>query len=859
MVAAGLLITVLIGINAHRTIQRLTTTNSWLIHTHLVLNKTQRIQALMTTLDNDLRAHLLSNNPYFKTDFKRNSAEMADQLKKLLILTGDNPIQQKRVRTLNALFQQKVVRGTPLFEEGAVVAGKARLDSTEAYLNLSNSFQQTLKAIDSYESVLLESRTTQSERSAEQATINSLIGAVASLVMIIWAMYLLFQSLRDSTTLNRQLAESEQQLKKILEAVPVSVVVVNKDGKFYYANQAATALFEPLKQADSTAGYTDLLHNADVYQYPGGQPYPVEKRPTYRALRGETAQVDDMEIKMGDKAIQILSSASPINDTHDVLQYVVTSSLDISERVQSQRRLQEAKEMAEKAAKLQENFLANMSHEIRTPLNAMLGFSDLLESTTLDREQQEFVSYIQTAGKNLLTIVNDILDISKIEAGMIQLESIPFSFNLLVASLKTMVQSSVADKNLNLVVDTDPTLPAVLLGDPTRLTQILLNLLGNAIKFTKEGTITVHINKKEITNKQVWVEISVEDTGIGIEADALPHIFERFRQATDFTTRFYGGTGLGLNIVKSLIELQGGRITVESTPGKGSRFIVEIAYEIAPESMNPGKKHRSGGADSGEGAFRILVVEDNLMNQKLALQVLKRFGYQAEVAENGQKALTRLEESMVDLILMDIQMPVMDGYETTHHIRNRLRSSVPIIAMTAHALASEREQCLKAGMNDFLPKPFRVDDLQTMIRKYLPVMGTNGVDNEKPSEAEALQPAAIGFSIDTLLTTIGDDMEFAAELLELYLNQTPGELEKIRNALGQNDLPAVGRLIHTQKAQTKMLGLTEATQLILDMEAMLATNVSVADFTPFVDQYITAIEKALLAIDLYVKTKFNSA
>ncbi|QHW01552.1 response regulator [Spirosoma endbachense] len=853
MLAVGLLIPILIGINAHRTTERMVSQNRLLIHTHLVLQKTQQIQAHLTNLDNDLRGYLLSqNNPFFKADYDRNVRQMAGFLKNIAALTVDNPAQQQRLRTISQLFEQKLAHGNILFTKRSPQEGLARLDSVRTFMGFSDQLFHQLKTIEAVENELLTVRATASEQSATYATRSSIAGAVAALAIILWAIFRLLKTLNNATRLNRQLAQNEQQLKRFLEAVPVSIVVVNKDGDLYYANQAAATMFEAITKLNT---YADILKQITIYQFPNGNPYPTEKRPAFRAMKGETSQVDDIEVRIGDKAIQILSSSSPVYDAEGMLQYVVSSSIDISDRVQSQLRLQEAKELAEQAARIKENFLANMSHEIRTPLNAVIGFSNLLEVTPLNEEQAEFVKLVQTAGKNLLTIVNDILDISKIEAGMIQMESIPFSIRSLVASLQTMLQPTAADKNLKLVFDVDPTLPPLVLGDPTRLTQILLNLLSNAIKFTKEGSITAQITRQEETEQSVRVQFKVTDTGIGIEADALPHIFERFRQASNFTTRYYGGTGLGLNIVKSLTQIQGGWITVTSKPGKGSEFTLEIPYQIAPESVRKGIDPDLTKTNAVKKSLTILAVEDNLMNQKLVLQVIKRLGYKAELAENGQQALDMLQKESFDLILMDIQMPVMDGYQTTRHIRTTLQSNIPIIAMTAHALASEREQCLQAGMNDFLPKPFQMEDLQRMIQHY-------GFPNgEQAPVVETSRPVhsidSTSFSVEPLLNSVGNDAELAMELLEIYLDKTPDEIKQLQQALSDGDVKAIGRTLHTQKAPAMMMGLEEATELNLKIEALVKADKDITAVAPLLEQYITVVEAGLPAIHTALQNGTN--
>lgn len=509
------------------------------------------------------------------------------------------------------------------------------------------------------------------------------------------------------------------------------------------------------------------------------------------------------------------------------------------------------------ARQTEKQFLANMSHEIRTPLNAILGFSNLLEATSLKEEQQEFVRYIRTAGKNLLMTVNDILDIAKIEAGNLQLETIPFSVHLLVDSIRTMLLPAATDKKLTLIADVDPVLPPVLLGDPTRLTQILLNLLSNAVKFTQHGRVTVRVEKGGATADAVRVRFTVEDTGIGMAADVLPHIFERYRQANNSTTRYYGGTGLGLSIVKSLIELQGGRVQVTSTPGQGSCFTVEIPYVISqnPADQPPSETTPTTWEPAGR-RLTILVVEDNAINQKLAVGVLNRLGHTSQVVENGQQALDRLREGGIDLILMDIQMPVMDGYTATYHIRNTMHNQVPIIAMTAHALASEREKCLQAGMNDFLSKPFQPDDLQQIIRKYLP---------HSPSENSLAEPAPLppqptpGFSMDALLEAVGGEMAIAIELLELFLSQTAEQIGQIRQALSANDRATISRVIHTQKAAIQLLNLTQASQQIRTLESLLATEITLTEAAPLVEQLLLTLEAALPAIDSFVQTVLGQA
>jgi len=374
----------------------------------------------------------------------------------------------------------------------------------------------------------------------------------------------------------------------------------------------------------------------------------------------------------------------------------------------------EAKEKAEESTKLKEAFLANMSHEIRTPMNAIIGFSDILSKGKLAEKEMEYVKTIKSAGENLLTIINDILDISKIEAGMMTFEEHTFSVNEIFKSLNVMLMGKAKEKNLELVFSCDEDVPDSLLGDPTRLTQIIINLTGNAIKFTQKGTINVRA--KVLKNSpncpenirgegNTSLEFSVTDTGIGIPEDKLKYIFERFRQAESHITRKYGGTGLGLSIAKQLVELQGGTLSLKSEFKVGSTFSFCIPYKKSVEDKQKpeiiGEKYNMEKL----GKLNILLVEDNQLNVKLILSLFSEYNLKLQVAENGSVGIEKLKENNFDIILMDMEMPVMNGYEAATIIRKELKNNIPIMAMTAHAMAGERERCLSLGMNDYISKP----------------------------------------------------------------------------------------------------------------------------------------------------------
>ncbi len=369
----------------------------------------------------------------------------------------------------------------------------------------------------------------------------------------------------------------------------------------------------------------------------------------------------------------------------------------------------EAKEKAEESTKLKEAFLANMSHEIRTPMNAIIGFSDILSKGNLEEKEMEYVRTIKTAGENLLTIINDILDISKIEAGMMTFEEHTFSVKDIFKSLSVMLMGKAKEKDLELEFVCGPYVPESLLGDPTRLTQIIINLAGNAIKFTQKGKILVTARVNQDVHDSVMLEFSVKDTGIGISTDKLEHIFERFRQAESHITRKYGGTGLGLSIAKQLVELQGGKLSVESVFKEGSVFSFSIPYKKSVEVVHTAEAVGEKFNMEALTNLKILLVEDNQLNVKLILSLFSEYKLNLQVAENGSVGIEKLKEHDFDIILMDMEMPVMNGYEAATIIRNDLKYKIPIIAMTAHAMAGEKERCLSLGMNDYISKPINAN------------------------------------------------------------------------------------------------------------------------------------------------------
>ncbi len=521
-----------------------------------------------------------------------------------------------------------------------------------------------------------------------------------------------------------------------------------------------------------------------------------------------------------------------------ILAAVIIINFDIKKRIKIEEELKTAKEIAEEANKTEEQFLANMSHEIRTPMNAVVGMTNLILQSQLTPKQFEYMKAIKQSSDNLLIIINDILDFSKIRAGKIETESIDFRLGEILQGLYNTFRFKTEEKNLKFINKIDPSLPDVIIGDPVRLNQILINLIGNAIKFTEIGSITIECQQIERGDELVTIKFSVTDTGIGIKEDKLDTIFESFSQAASDTTRKYGGTGLGLTISKQLIELQGGKIVVHSTINKGTTFSFTLPFAIGSQNNIQEFKLKEINTTNLDG-LRILLVDDNDLNRVVAVDTLTLLikNLTIDIAENGRIALEKVDKGNYDIVLMDVHMPELDGYETTRRIRNEKKSyhEIPIMAMTASATIEEVQKCLKSGMDDCIAKPF---DPAVLLRKISTLVARDEAESsaEEPTKSNLPKEELIPISntstqknkeeasskslldLSFLKKITGNDNAYTLKYITMMLESIPKDLVNLNDYCSKKNWSELKGSAHSMKPKINYIGLKEGLEIITNIE-----------------------------------------
>lgn len=652
-----------------------------------------------------------------------------------------------------------------------------------------------------------------------------------------------------------RIVQSEEKYRGIIEKMNIGMIEIDADEHIIYANKRFCTMSGYELEELISKKATDLFLEGISLKKTRAQ---LSKRKYEITHNYELA----VKTKAGDDKWW-LTSATPLFDEDGTQHGTISIHLDITDQKKLEDQLRIAQQETARISKSKDIFLTNMSHEIRTPLNAIMGLGRLLSKSELDKQQKDYLSGIESASTILLGIINDVLDFSKIEAGKITIESISFNLENILQQTTSVLEHKAEEKGLSLTYDIDKRIAPVLMGDPYRLNQVFMNMISNAIKFTNKGSVWLNaalIGEDEGSQK---VLIVIEDTGVGIKEEYLKTIFDKFTQEDETVVRKFGGTGLGMSITKQLMELMGGEISIESQKNVGTTISLIFNFKIGTARVFEKKRTIKNDTYNINGK-RILLVEDNNLNRLLANTILADYGAVIVEAENGQEAVDRLRKEQFDIVLMDIQMPVMDGMQATRIIRKEIDKNIPILALTANAIKSYEQQFLDAGMNDLISKPYNEINLVRPIARWLnkneplpqpatpPATPTPTPAAPLPiakTSVPAPPPQPSGeplYDLGMLLSIGRDDPGFIVKMLQLFVHETPPLLAKMKEASDENNFETVRYYAHRMKPSITNLGIKSLKSDVLKVELCQDGDPDVA---PLIDKLQTVISEVILGLN----------
>ena len=606
------------------------------------------------------------------------------------------------------------------------------------------------------------------------------------------------------------ISDQKKYYQQIFNTVPNYIYVKNKKGKYLLANQAVADLFDiPQSEIISDEQIPD-----EKFQMETSQIREIDQKVINT---GETVEYEEAIQVSNDEERWYHTTKKPLPDKDGDIN-VLGISVDITDRKRYSDELIKAK-------RAKEQFLANMSHEIRTPINGIVGMVSLLEELPASIEQKKYLNAIRTSSENLQVIINDILDLSAIETGNIKFEEIGFEIRPLLNSLISSFNYTAKKKGISISLNFDPYIDEVLIGDPVRLNQVISNLIGNSVKFTKKGIVKVYALKLGETDSVGHFQFIVDDSGIGIPSDKIEKIFDNFEQGDTSISRKYGGTGLGLAIVKQLVEAQDGKINLQSKVGKGTKFTIDLDFRIGDKEDLKKKSVKTKVSQTSDNELdltdhKLLLVEDNDVNILYTKNILEKWNCTPDIAKNGLIALEMLKEHNYDLILMDVRMPVMDGFEASKFIRSKFtapKNQTPIIALTANAIKGDDQKCRQAGMNDYVSKPFQPATLKEKIVSQINLKGFTKI--VKPARMTRTSTDVGKITDLTYLKEMSDnDADFVADMIKSFIKQTPEDLKKIWEHFENKEHEELANVVHKIKPSITFMGIHELKDLVPSME-----------------------------------------
>ncbi|MDY0215597.1 MAG: ATP-binding protein [Bacteroidales bacterium] len=647
-----------------------------------------------------------------------------------------------------------------------------------------------------------------------------------------------------------------QYTRSLIEASLDPLIVINTQGKITDMNEA-TANIIGLSREKLTGTYffeyfTEPQKANEVYKKVFAKGFVTNLPLTIRHEKG--------------KLTDVLFNGSVYKDDKKEIQGVVIVARDVTLQKRNTTELKEAKLFAEQAMKIAEQekrkaekalrhaedsvkskqqFLSNMSHEIRTPMNAIIGFTKVILKTELSAKQKEYLMAIKMSGDALIVLINDILDLAKVDSGKMTFEKIPFQMALSISAMLHLFETNVQDKNLELIKDYDHNIPKVLVGDPVRLHQIILNLVSNAVKFTQEGKITVKVRLLREDEDIADIEFSISDTGIGIEDDKLKCVFANFQQATSETSRLFGGTGLGLSIVKKLVEAQGGTVDVKSEINRGSTFRFTLSFQktkAEAELLNEIVE-----LDSAIKNIKVLVVEDIALNQLLMKTLLDDFGFERDIASNGKIAIEKLKTKSYDIVLMDLHMPEMNGFEATAYIRKEMNSKIPIIALTADVTTVDLAKCKEVGMNDYVAKPV---DERLLYSKIVGLVMKRIIRTDSKKKNLENMVKSKYTNLQYLHKRTKSNPVLMTEMISLYLQQTPPLVKLMKQGMQDKDWNSLYMAVHKMIPSFSIVGISlDFENMARKVQDFAASQKNIDEIPDFVQQLENVCNYACIELE----------
>lgn len=620
--------------------------------------------------------------------------------------------------------------------------------------------------------------------------------------------------------LTKRVLERRNELTQYLEAIPQGVLVLNTDSQVVYINQTAEQLLDiasiqtPVHLSELAKRFRLSYADSKIILQPADLPLS-------RALRGESSSTDNLLLETSRGPRIVVANARPLYGRQGEIVGAISIFRDITDANQKEQELQRARIITEQSIREREIFLANISHEIRTPLNAILGFTELLRQKRSVSDENEYLNGIKISGNNLLALINELLDISSIESGQLVMEPVPTLMAEILRAVEANLSAKAEEKGLRYEVFFDPAIPPVLMVDPVRLTQVLLNFCNNAIRHTSQGFVKLEIKAEAAEQaNQATLLFRIEDSGVGIDEEGINHIFNRFSRVSEDTLFRSAGTGLGLNIAQSLVTLMDGTVEVQSRLGEGTTFSLRIPFAVATADAIPiavGSPTSSSRpvTPCDRASIDVLIVEDNEMNQRVVQGFLTRYLLKPEIANNGREAVAILQKKSFDLILMDIQMPEMDGYIATYTIRQQLELHTPIIAMTAYTMPGERERCLAVGMDDYMAKPILIERLDEVLTRYAPGLKNKVATLQAVGEAERGKDFVDRAYLEDIT---GGDTELLAELIALFNRDLPQYRHVLFEAIAKADRALFSQTAHKFRSSLNSLAMLDIAVRLKKME-----------------------------------------